>query len=135
MNRPPASHREVMEDTGGRTLATLKKELVEGRVALEKAAKKCRIRGQVWWAAQGEKKGGRSREVNAVQEEESPAIQALMNGTEGMQVTVAALAAAQADGGTVANVDAAKPKTKEETEMEKLRAENERLKATQAEGN
>ena len=47
MNRPPASLREVMEDTGGRTLAALKKELVEGRVTLEKAAKKCGIRGQV----------------------------------------------------------------------------------------
>ena len=63
MNRPPASLREVMEDTGGRTLAALKKELVEGRVVLEKAAKKCGIRGQVWWAAAGEKKGGRSRGV------------------------------------------------------------------------
>ena len=39
MNRPPASLREVMEDTSGRSLAALKKELVEGRVALEKAAK------------------------------------------------------------------------------------------------
>ena len=57
MNRPPASLREVMEDTGGRTLAALKKELVEGSVALEKAAKKCGIRGQVWWAEAGEKKG------------------------------------------------------------------------------
>ena len=47
MNRPPASLREVMEDTTGRTLASLKKELVEGRVTLEKAAKKCGIRGQV----------------------------------------------------------------------------------------
>ena len=96
MNRPPASLREVMEDTAGRTLASLKKELVEGRVTLEKAAKKCGIRGQVWWSAQGEKKGGRSREVNAVQEEESPAIAALMKSMEAMQVTVAALAAAQA---------------------------------------
>ena len=45
MNRPPASLREVMEDTSGRTLAALKKELVEGRVTLEKVAKKCGIRG------------------------------------------------------------------------------------------
>ena len=89
-----------------------------------------------WWAAPGEKKAGRSREINAVQEEqESPAIQAIMKGMEAMQVTVAALAAAQAGGGTVANVDAAGPKAKEETEVEKLRAENERLKAAQSEGN
>ena len=47
MDRPPASLREVMEDTGARTLAGLKKELVEGRVTLEKAAKKCNIQGQV----------------------------------------------------------------------------------------
>ena len=33
MNRPPASLCEVMEDTSGRSLAALKKELVEGRVA------------------------------------------------------------------------------------------------------
>ena len=131
MNRPPASLREVMEDTGGRTLAALKKELVEGRVTLEKAAKKCGIRGQVWWAAPGDRKAGRSREVNAVQEEqESPAIQAIMKGMEAMQVTVAALAAAQASGG-VAAVESEKP----QTEIEKLRAENERLKAAQAEGN
>ena len=97
MNRPPASLREVIEDTSGRSLAALKKELVEGRVALEKAAKKCGVRGQVWWAAPGEKKAGRSREINAVQEEqESPAIQAIMKGMEAMQVTVAALAAARA---------------------------------------
>ena len=64
MNRPPASLREVMEDTSGRSLAALKKEMVEGRVALEKAAKKCGVRGQVWWAAPGEKKAGRSREIN-----------------------------------------------------------------------
>ena len=50
MNRPPASLRVVIEDTGGRTLASLKKELAEGRVTLQKAAKKCGIRGQVWWA-------------------------------------------------------------------------------------
>jgi hypothetical protein len=134
MNRPPASLREVMEDTSGRSLAVLKKELVEGRVALEKAAKKCGVRGQVWWAAQGEKKGGRSREVNAVQEEESPAIQAIMKGMEAMQVTVAALAAAQANGGVVAGVETEKPKAKEETELERLRAENEKLRATQAGG-
>ena len=112
MNRPPASLREVMEDTSGSTLAALKKELVEGscRVALEKAAKKCGIRGQVWWAKAGEKKG-RSREMNAVQEEEeSPAMQAIMKSMEAMQVTVAALAAAQADGGTVAGVETDKPR-------------------------
>ena len=88
MNRPPASLREVMEDTAGRSLSALKKELVEGRVTLEKAAKKCGIRGQVWWATAGEKKGGRSREVNVVQEDEqeSPAIQAIMKGMEAMQV-------------------------------------------------
>ena len=45
MDRPPASLREVMEDTSGRSIAVLKKELVEGRVALEKAAKKCGVRG------------------------------------------------------------------------------------------
>ena len=127
MNRPPASLREVMEDTGGRTLAVLKKELVEGRVALEKAAKKCGIRGQVWWSTQGEKKGGRSREVNAVQEEESPAIAAIMKSMEAMQVTVAALAAAQAGGGEVNAVETEKP----QTELEKLKAENERLRAAQ----
>ena len=129
MNRPPASLREVMEDTGGRTLAALKRELIEGRVTLEKAAKNCGIRGQVWWAAPGDKKTGRSREVNAVQEEqEPPAIQAIMKGMEAMQVTVAALAAAQAGGGTVNAVESEKPVT----EIEKLRAENERLKAAQA---
>ena len=105
MNRPPASLREVMEDTSGRSLAALKKELVEGRVALEKAAKKCGIRGQVWWAEANEKKG-RSREVNAVQEEaESPAIAAIMKSMEAMQVTVAALAAAQEQGGVNAVED------------------------------
>ena len=135
MNRPPASLREVMEDTAGRprTLASLKKELVEGRVALEKAAKKFGIRGQVWWAAKGDRKCSRSREVNAVQEEEqSPAIQAILKGMEAMQVTVAALAAAQAGGGTVAAVEAGKPK--EDTEIDRLRAENEQLRATQADG-
>ena len=59
MNRPPASLREVMEDTGGRTMASLKKELIEGRVTLEKAAKKCSIRGQVQWAAAGDRKGSK----------------------------------------------------------------------------
>ena len=123
MNRPPASLCEVMEDISGRSLAALKNELVQGRVTLEKAAKKCGIRGQVWWAAAGEKKGSKSREVNAVQEEEeSPAIQAIMKSMESMQVTVAALAVAQADGGVIANVEAARPKTKEEAEMDKLRA-------------
>ena len=103
---------------------------MEGRVALEKAAKKCGIRGQVWWATVGEKKGGRSREVNAVHEEEaSPAIQAIMKGMEAMQVTVAALAAAQESGG-VAAVDAEKPKT----ELERLREENEKLRAAQSTG-
>ena len=144
MNRPPASLREVMEDTSGRALAGLKKELVEGRVALEKAAQKCGIRGQVpvWWAAQGEnmgeKKGGRSCEVNAVQEEESPAMQAIMKSMEAMQVTMAVLAAAQGDGGVISAVDAEKPKTnlKEETELDRLREENERrrLRATQSGG-
>ena len=131
MNRPPASLREVMEDTGGRTLAALKRELIEGRVTLEKAAKKCGIRGQVWWAAANDKKG-RSREVNAVQEEEaeSPAIAAILKSMEAMQVTVSALAAAQEQGGVNA-VEADKP----QTEVEKLRAENERLKAAQGEGN
>ena len=57
-----------------------------------------------------------------------------MKGMEAMQVTVAALATAQENGGVIANVEAAKPKTKEETEIEKLKAENERLRATQAEG-
>ena len=133
MNRPPASLREVMEDTSGRSLAALKKELVEGRVALEKAAKKCGIRGQVWWAEAGEKKG-RSREVNAVQDEgESPAIAAIMKSMEAMQVTVAALAAAQAGGGVIAGVET--EKQKEESELEKLKAENERLKAAQGDGN
>ena len=133
MNRPPASLREVIEDTGGRTLASLKKELVEGCVVLEKAAEKCGIQGQVWWAAAGEKKGGRSREVSAVQEEhESPAIQAIMKGMEAMQVTVAALAAVQAGGGVIAAVEADKPK--EESELERLKAENEKLKAMQTDG-
>ena len=133
MNRPPASLLEVMEDTSGRSLAALKKELVEGRVALEKAAKKCGIRGQVWWAAAGDRKCSRSREVNAVQEEEeSPAMQEIMKGMEAMQVTVAALAAAQAGGGVIAAVEADKPK--EETEIDRLRAENENLRATQAGG-
>ena len=67
-----------------------------------------------------------------MQEEESPAIQAIMKGMEAMQVTVAALAAAQAGGGTVAAVETGKPK--EETEVDRLRAENEKLRATQAEG-
>ena len=115
-------------------MAALKKELIEGRVTLEKAAKKCGIRGQVWWAAAGDRKGSKSREVNAVQEEESPAIQAIMKGMEAMQVTVAALAAAQTQGG-VNSVDTDKPKTKEETEIEKLRAENKRLRSTHADGN
>ena len=135
MNKPPASLREVMEDTGGRTLAALKKELVEGRVTLEKAAKRCGIRGQVWWVAAGEKKGGRSREVNVVQDEEqeSPAIQAIMKGMEARQATVVSLAAAQAGDGVIAGVETEKPK--EESELEKLKAENERLKAVQADGN
>ena len=81
-------------------MASLKKELAEGRVTLQKAAKKCGIRGQVWWAAASEKNGGRSHEVNAVQDEaESPAIAAIMKSMEAMQVTVAALAAAQEQGG------------------------------------
>ena len=134
MSRPPASLREVMNDTSGRSLAAIKKELVEGHMALEKAAKKCGIRGQVWWGAAAEKKGSKSREVNVVQhEEESPAIQAIIKGMEAMQVTVAALAAAQAGSGIIANVDADKPKAKEESELDKLRAENDKLRATQAE--
>ena len=133
MNRHPVSLQEVMKDTSGRSIAALKKELVEGRVALEKAAKKCGICGQVWWAATSERKGSKSRDVHAVQvEEESPAIQATMKGMEAMLVTVAALAAAQASGGVIAAVDAEKPKTKEEAEMDRLRAENEKLRATQA---
>ena len=67
-------------------------------------------------------------------EEESSAIQAIMKGTEALQVTVAAPAAAQAGGGVIAAVEAEKPKTKEETEMDRLRAENEKLRATQADG-
>ena len=69
------------------------------------------------------------------EEEESPAIQAIMKGMEAMQVSITALAAAQAGGGVVANVDAVKPKTEEEAEIEKRRAENERLRSTQADGN
>ena len=135
MNRPPASLREVVEDTCGGSLAALKKELIKGRVALEKAAKKCGIRGQVWWAAAEEKRGKKSREVNVVQQEEdSPAIHTIIKGMEAMQVTVAALAAAQASGGVIAALDAEKPKTKEEAEMDRLGAENEKLRATQADG-
>ena len=105
MNRPPASLCEVMEDTGGRTLASLKKELVKGHVRLEKATKKCGIWGQVWWATSGDKKGSRSCEVNVVhKEKESLAIQAIMKGMEAMQVTVAALAAAQASGSVLPKI-------------------------------
>ena len=71
--------------------------------------------------------------MNAVpEEEESPAIAAIMKSMEAMQVTVAALAAAQAGGGVIAGVETDKPK--EESELDRLKAENEKRRAAQAGG-
>ena len=98
-------------------------------MALEKAAKKCGIRGQVWWAAAGEKKAGRSREVNAVQEE-GVACHTGNNEGNGGDAGDSRSAGSSAGRGGVNAVETEKP----QTEVEKLRAENERLKAAQGEG-
>ena len=56
MSRAPASLREVVEDCDSGQMATVKKELLAGAATLAKAAKKCGIRGQVWWVKPEDKK-------------------------------------------------------------------------------
>jgi hypothetical protein len=70
MSRAPASLKEVAEDCDSGQMATVKKELLAGAATLAKAAKKCGIRGQVWWIKPEEKKikGKKSREVSVAEE-------------------------------------------------------------------
>ena len=56
ISRAPASLNEVVEDCDSGQMATVKKELLEGASTLAKAAKKCGIRGQVWWIKPEEKR-------------------------------------------------------------------------------
>ena len=126
MSRAPASLREVVEDCDSGQMATVKKELLTGAATLAKAAKKCGIRGQVWWVKPDEKKGKtrKSGEVSVVEEESGDPEVALLSKQLSQLVTIVEGIKSQ----QIAAVSAGAEKQKEENpeqELERLRKEKE----------
>ena len=88
MSRAPASLKEVAEDCDSGQMATVKKELLAGAATLAKAAKKCGIRGQVWWIKPDQKKTKKSKEVSVVEEGSGDSEVALLSKQLSQLVTI-----------------------------------------------